>query len=142
MNCPPVKINASGLRGGKTKIAGDISSQFLSALLMVAPYAQQPIEIEVITELNSKPYVDMTLAIMKDFGVEIEREGYSQFVIHPTFYSSLSHLRRSNPMHPLHPTFLPRPPSAAEWFESKISRANPNRATLLFSTSFNKWDVE
>ncbi len=73
-NCPPVKIKASGLRGGKTKIAGDISSQFLSALLMVAPYAQQPIEIEVITELNSKPYVDMTLAIMKDFGVEIERD--------------------------------------------------------------------
>ena len=82
-DCPPVKIKASGLRGGKTKIAGDISSQFLSALLMVAPYALQSIEIEVITELNSKPYVDMTLAIMKDFGVEIEREGYSQFIIHP-----------------------------------------------------------
>ena len=85
--CPPVKISASGLRGGKTKIAGDISSQFLSALLMVAPYAQQPIEIEVITELNSKPYVDMTLAMMKDFGVEIERNGYSRFVVHPAFYS-------------------------------------------------------
>ncbi len=88
--CPPVKLRASGLRGGKTKIAGDISSQFLSALLMVAPYAQQPIEIEVITELNSKPYVDMTLAIMNDFGVEIVREGYSQFTIHPTGYSPLS----------------------------------------------------
>ena len=88
--CPPVKLRASGLRGGKTKIAGDISSQFLSALLMVAPYAQQPIEIEVITELNSKPYVDMTLAIMNDFGVEIVREGYSQFTIHPAGYSPLS----------------------------------------------------
>jgi len=88
--CPPVKIKASGLRGGKTRIAGDISSQFLSALLMVAPYAQRPVEIEVITELNSKPYVDMTLAIMKDFGVEIECDGYSRFVIHPTFYSPLS----------------------------------------------------
>ena len=89
-NCPPIEIKASGLRGGKTKIAGDISSQFLSALLMVAPYAQQPIAIEVITELNSKPYVDMTLAIMKDFGIEIERDTYSQFVIHPAFYSPLS----------------------------------------------------
>jgi 3-phosphoshikimate 1-carboxyvinyltransferase len=88
--CPPVKIKASGLHGGKTKIAGDISSQFLSALLMVVPYAQQPIEIEVITELNSKPYVDMTLAIMKDFGINIEREGYSRFVIHPACYSPLS----------------------------------------------------
>ena len=57
---------------------------------MVAPYAQQPIEIDVITELNSKPYVDMTLAIMKDFGINIERDNYSQFTIHPTGYSPLS----------------------------------------------------
>ena len=69
--CPPVKIFANGLPGGKTKIAGNISSQFLSALLMTAPYANSPVEIEVVTELNSKPYVDMTLSIMRDFGVEI-----------------------------------------------------------------------
>ena len=72
-NCPPVKISASGLPGGKTRIAGHISSQFLSALLMVAPYAQTPVEIGVTTELNSKPYVDMTLSIMRDFGVEVQR---------------------------------------------------------------------
>jgi len=88
--CPPVKITASGLPGGKTTIAGDISSQFLSALLMVAPYAQNPIEVTLSTDLNSKPYVDMTIAIMKDFGVEIERDNYSQFTIRPTFYSPLS----------------------------------------------------
>jgi len=87
--CPPVKIEASGLRGGKTRIAGDISSQFLSALLMVSPYARRPVEIEVITELNSKPYVDMTIAIMRDFGLTMEREGYSRFVIHPARYASL-----------------------------------------------------
>jgi len=57
---------------------------------MVAPYAQTPIEIELTTDLNSKPYVDMTIAIMKDFGVEIERNAYSQFTIHPTCYSPLS----------------------------------------------------
>ncbi|MCC7119596.1 MAG: 3-phosphoshikimate 1-carboxyvinyltransferase [Anaerolineales bacterium] len=84
--CPPVKISASGLPGGKTKIAGDISSQFLSALLMVAPYAKSPIEIELTTELNSKPYVDMTIAVMKDFGVEIERDNYSHFTIHSSQY--------------------------------------------------------
>lgn len=85
-SCPPVRINAFGLKGGKIKIAGDISSQFLSALLMVAPHAQDEIEIAVSTELNSKPYVDMTIAIMKDFGVEIERNDYSRFTIHPTPY--------------------------------------------------------
>jgi 3-phosphoshikimate 1-carboxyvinyltransferase len=79
--CPPVKIIASGLRGGKTRIAGDISSQFLSALLMIAPFANSPVEIEVVTELNSKPYVDMTLSIMQDFGVEVERNGYQSFRI-------------------------------------------------------------
>lgn len=79
--CPPIKIIANGLPGGKTKIAGDISSQFLSALLMTAPYAQKPIEVTLSTELNSKPYVDMTIAIMKDFGVEVQRNGYQSFTI-------------------------------------------------------------
>ena len=88
-NCPPVKINANGLRGGKTTIAGDISSQFLSALLMVAPYAQNPIEVGLSTDLNSKPYVDMTISIMKDFGVEVDRNGYQSFRILPSAFRTL-----------------------------------------------------
>lgn len=86
--CPPLKILANGLPGGKTKLAGDISSQFLSALLMVAPYAQAPVEIELTTDLNSKPYVDMTLAVMRDFGVEVQRNGYQSFAIPPAHYQS------------------------------------------------------
>jgi len=85
-NCPPVKIMASGLPGGRTKIAGKISSQFLSALLLVSPYAKSPVEIEVITELNSKPYVDMTIAIMRDFGVEVQRNDYQSFSVPITAY--------------------------------------------------------
>ena len=88
--CPPLKITASHLKGGKTQIAGNISSQYLSALLMTAPYAQKPVEIEIITELNSKPYIDMTLSIMHDFGVEIERDEYKSFKINPMHYSSRS----------------------------------------------------
>jgi 3-phosphoshikimate 1-carboxyvinyltransferase len=84
--CPPLKIIANNLPGGKAKTAGNISSQFLSALLMVAPYAQNPVEITLSTELNSKPYVDMTLAIMKDFGVEVQREGYQHFTVPITNY--------------------------------------------------------
>lgn len=89
-NCPPVEIFAKGLPGGKTKIAGNISSQFLSALLMVAPYAQSSVEIELTTDLNSKPYVDMTIAIMKDFGVEIECHGYNRFIIQPSHFLPLT----------------------------------------------------
>ena len=55
---------------------------------MVAPYAQSPVDIEVTTELNSKPYVDMTLSIMGDFGVSVERDGYQFFRIPNTNYES------------------------------------------------------
>ncbi len=88
--CLPIKIIANGLPGGRTNIAGEISSQFLSALLLVAPYAKSPIKIEVATGLNSKPFVDMTIAIMHDFGVEIERDGYRWFSIQPNPYFPLS----------------------------------------------------
>jgi len=88
--CPPVKISAAGLRGGRTQIAGNISSQFLSALLMIAPYAKMPVEITLSSELNSKPYVDMTLSIMQDFGVEIKRDGYQSFCIPITKYEPRS----------------------------------------------------
>ena len=55
---------------------------------MVAPYAQNPIEIALSTDLNSKPYVDMTLAIMQDFGVQIQRNKYQSFRIPITNYQS------------------------------------------------------
>jgi 3-phosphoshikimate 1-carboxyvinyltransferase len=84
--CPPIRIMESGLPGGRASVAGDISSQFLSALLMVAPYAQNSIELTLSTELNSRPYVDMTLAVMKEFGVEIERVGYEKFVVNKGQY--------------------------------------------------------
>ncbi len=87
--CPPVHVIASGLPGGRAKIAGDVSSQFLSGLLMVSPYAQSPVELMVERDLNSRPYVDMTLAVMADFGVTVERDGYESFRIQPRRYRAL-----------------------------------------------------
>jgi 3-phosphoshikimate 1-carboxyvinyltransferase len=84
--CPPVKIFASGLPGGKAMITGDTSSQYLSALLMVAPYAKGPTEIGLSTDLSSAPYVEMTIAIMGDFGVSIRRVDDDRFAIHPASY--------------------------------------------------------
>jgi 3-phosphoshikimate 1-carboxyvinyltransferase len=66
---PPVVVRAAGLRGGRTVVAGDISSQFLSGLLMAAPYADDDVELIVEGELVSRPYVDMTLRLMGTFGV-------------------------------------------------------------------------
>jgi 3-phosphoshikimate 1-carboxyvinyltransferase len=84
--CPPVRVLASGLPGGRATVAGEVSSQFLSGLLMVAPYAAAPVELFVERELNSRPYADMTLAVMSDFGVAVERDGYERFRTSPQRY--------------------------------------------------------
>ena len=70
--CPPVSVTTGGLSGGDVAVRGDVSSQFLSGLLMAAPYASSPVRISVSGELVSRPYVDMTLAVMREFGVEVE----------------------------------------------------------------------
>jgi 3-phosphoshikimate 1-carboxyvinyltransferase len=84
----PMSVLARGLLGGHADIAGDTSSQFLSSLLLVAPYAQRPVELVVKNGLNSKPFVDMTLAVMDAFGVKVERDGYDRFYITPHCYLS------------------------------------------------------
>ncbi|HMK51868.1 MAG TPA: 3-phosphoshikimate 1-carboxyvinyltransferase [Thermodesulfobacteriota bacterium] len=80
-NCPPVIVESQGLEGGKARVKGKESSQFLSGLLMVAPYALRDVHIEVIGPLSSKPYVDITLDVMSAFGVEIQNQGYSSFFV-------------------------------------------------------------
>ena len=70
--CPPLKINARGLDGGTTVLPEGKSSQYLSSLLLVAPYAGKPSVLRVEGEVLSKPYVAMTLAVMSYFGVEVE----------------------------------------------------------------------
>jgi len=77
---PPVVIEGSGIKGGEASIRGDISSQFISSLLTVAPYAKNDVKIKITTPLKSKPYVDVTLDIMEKFGVEVEGD-YETFDI-------------------------------------------------------------
>jgi 3-phosphoshikimate 1-carboxyvinyltransferase len=70
--CPPLLIDADGLSGGRTVLPEAKSSQYLSSLLLVAPYAAQPAELEVQGEVLSRPYVEMTLAVMADFSIRVE----------------------------------------------------------------------
>lgn len=79
--CPPVLVRANGLPGGSATIRGDISSQFLSGLLMAAPLAQTNVELKVDGELVSKPYVTMTIGVMREFGAEAHLSGLSRFTI-------------------------------------------------------------
>jgi len=74
--CPPVRIQGGGLAGGSCRLRGDVSSQFLTALLQVAPYAERDVSIEIIGELISKPYIEITQAVMRSFGVQMENDSY------------------------------------------------------------------
>ncbi len=87
--CPPLRIRAAGLSGGKTVLAEGKSSQYLSSLLLVAPLARQPAELEVRGEIPSKPYVAMTLEVMAEFGVGVEAAAdFSAFRVAPSRYQA------------------------------------------------------
>jgi 3-phosphoshikimate 1-carboxyvinyltransferase len=72
--CPPVCIESDGLAGGHVRIRGDVSSQFLSGLLMAAPFARADVDVEVEGALVSRPYVEMTLRMMDDWGLTVLRK--------------------------------------------------------------------
>jgi 3-phosphoshikimate 1-carboxyvinyltransferase len=85
-DCPPLMVIADGLPGGTAEVAGSISSQYLSALLMTAPCAQDTVEIRVRGTLVSRPYVDMTLDVMAQFGVDADEVDEGRFVVEPQVY--------------------------------------------------------
>ena len=79
--CPPVKIYGGNFIGGAAKLKGSISSQYLSSILMCSPYAKKEVSISIIGQLASKPYVDITIDIMKQFGADVRNIGYKKFLI-------------------------------------------------------------
>jgi len=76
--CPPVRVTG-GLTGGRATLSGAISSQYLSALLFIGPLAPQGLEIAITGDLVSRPYVDLTLEVLGEFGISYYREGYRRF---------------------------------------------------------------
>ncbi|MHB1425818.1 MAG: 3-phosphoshikimate 1-carboxyvinyltransferase [Gemmataceae bacterium] len=81
--CPPVVIETEGLQGGNARIRGEISSQFLSGLLMAAPFARHPITLAVEGRLVSRPYVEMTIRQMSWWGLEVGRPTPTTFQVRP-----------------------------------------------------------
>lgn len=77
--CPPVRIVPHGQFGGATTVKGDASSQYLSGLLMVAPYADRDASIRIEGDLVSKPYIDLTIAMMNERGVVVANMDYTRF---------------------------------------------------------------
>jgi len=84
---PPVTVKGGRLRGGTAELPGDISSQFVSALLLIAPFAEQGMTIRLTTPLESKPYVLMTLECLKNFGIEVNAsEDLTKFIVRTQSY--------------------------------------------------------
>src|SRR6266540_913719 len=91
---PPLVVRAGRIRAGdKVRVRGDVSSQYLSALLMALPITGARTEIEVEGELISKPYVEITLNLMRRFGVEVERNGWKTFTVPAKRYASPGEIR-------------------------------------------------
>jgi len=78
---PPLSIRPAMLAADVAQVRGDVSSQFLTGLLMALPLMKQTVSIEVVGELISKPYIEITLAMMERFGVKVERQGWQRFVV-------------------------------------------------------------
>ncbi len=78
---PPLQISPANLAGDAVQVRGDVSSQFLTGLLIALPLTGQTVKVEVVGELISKPYIEITLAMMERFGVKVEREEWQSFVV-------------------------------------------------------------
>jgi len=79
--CPPLTIQGGSVLGGQTKLAGNKSSQYLTSILQCAPYFDNDTQINVVGELTSKSYIDITLEVMSAFGISVENKNYQQFFV-------------------------------------------------------------
>ncbi len=78
---PPLQISPAKLAGDTAQVRGDVSSQFLTGLLMALPLLKRTVKVEVVGELISKPYIEITLAMMARFGVQVVRDGWRSFTL-------------------------------------------------------------
>jgi 3-phosphoshikimate 1-carboxyvinyltransferase len=90
--CPPVRVESSGFEGGSVRMAGGISSQYFSALLMVAPCTRRGIQLEVEGDLVSKPYIEVTAQAMQAFGASFRNERYARFEVDPGAYRATGYV--------------------------------------------------
>jgi 3-phosphoshikimate 1-carboxyvinyltransferase len=79
--CPPLEIQGGKLSGGEVTLSGEASSQHISTLLMIAPYIKEGIKIRIAGGLRSRPYIDITLDVMRAFGVEAVNKDYKEFLV-------------------------------------------------------------
>ena len=124
-NYPPLKISGKKLKGGRIDIDGSISSQFISALLLISPLFTEPLELHIKNELVSTPYVDMTLKLMKQWGANY------------TWKENIISVNNTPYKKPTGNVFVESDWSAASYFYSILSLAKEGQITMphLFKNS-------
>lgn len=85
---PPIEVLGTGLDGGNISLPGNISSQYLTSILMIAPLTNNGVSIEVTGAQVSKPYLDITMEMMRQFGVKVTHSDYKYFDVEPQEYQS------------------------------------------------------
>ncbi len=88
---PPLRIVGQPLDGGQVEISGELSSQFVSALLMIAPTLRNGLEIKMIGDIVSRPYIDLTLWMMREFGADADWTGGDTIRVKPSGYQQRSY---------------------------------------------------
>ncbi len=78
---PPIRVAGNGLPGGTARINGSKTSQYFSSIAISSPYAKKPVELLCMDAMTEKPYFDITLSVMKDFGVDATNENYKRITI-------------------------------------------------------------
>ncbi len=140
--CPPVVVQARGLKAGTTRIRGDVSSQFLSAVLLIAPAVAvasgQAFKIEIEGPLVSVPYVAMTLAVMRSFGaVVINDAQWRTFTVEPVAYEGREYAIEPDASAASY--FWAAAAITADRYKYSDSVATACKATWLFATAWPKW---
>ena len=85
---PPLHINGTKIKGGNISIPGNISSQYISALLLIAPAMEKGLRLTLTGNIVSRPYIDLTLSVMNDFGADAEWTGVDTIEVKPQMYKS------------------------------------------------------
>lgn len=89
---PPLKIKGGNLKGGLLQMKADVSSQFISAILMIAPYFEKGIQLKLIGEVLSRPYIEMTLNLMEKQGVPYQWVGDTISILPGTYQNNITHV--------------------------------------------------
>lgn len=125
---PPLRIRGRQLRGGCLHLSGSVSSQYVSALLLIAPYLSSSLRLRLEGTIVSRPYINMTLALMRHFGAQAGWEAEDTLIVAPAPYQSTARYRVETDWS-----------SAACWYETVALATDPAARLLLRGLREETW---